>query len=363
MKNKPLVSVITVVFNGADTIEQTIQSVINQSYENIEYIIIDGDSTDGTQTIIDKYKDSIAYFVSEKDHGIYDAMNKGILHATGEIIGIINSDDWYEKDTVQKAVQAFDEDIEIGWVYGNINLINLDGPVSEYTAYPIETLWYQMAIPHPSVFLKREIYETFGSFDVQYRFAADYELVLRLYSNQIKHRYINDILANFRLSGASQKLVNQVKKETSQISVKYIEKCNYKKDEMYEKVQNIRKWILFEDILEKDPGTLKNMLEGYFNNSVSKIIIFGVGMWGKKCYTAAVEAGIQVLFFLDNFCVNSLQINDEIVEVRNPNKEIVKGVPILIAVRNGVGEVEEQLKIKDGIECISICNLVERFYL
>ncbi len=98
------VSVITVVFNGAGTIEQTIKSVLGQTYKNIEYIIIDGDSTDGTQEIVEKYGESIACFVSEKDNGLYDAMNKGISYATGDIIGIINSDDYYAVDAVEHVV-------------------------------------------------------------------------------------------------------------------------------------------------------------------------------------------------------------------------------------------------------------------
>ena len=101
LKSNYKVSIITVVYNGAKTIEHTIQSVLNQSYKNIEYIIIDGLSTDGTQKIIEKYIDSISYFVSEKDNGLYDAMNKGIQKATGSMIGIINSDDWYNPYAVE----------------------------------------------------------------------------------------------------------------------------------------------------------------------------------------------------------------------------------------------------------------------
>ncbi|MDO4190908.1 MAG: glycosyltransferase, partial [Bacteroidales bacterium] len=107
MNNTPLVSIITVCFNAEKTIEQTIQSVINQTYSNIEYIIIDGKSTDSTLNIVSKYKDNIATIISEPDNGIYDAMNKGIKLSSGELIGIINADDWYEKDAVKIMVNKY----------------------------------------------------------------------------------------------------------------------------------------------------------------------------------------------------------------------------------------------------------------
>ena len=102
----PLVSIITVVLNGESHLEHTINSVLCQTYENLEYIIIDGGSSDGTQDIIRKYQDKIDYWISESDDGIYDAMNKGILQAKGELIGILNSDDWYELETVELMVNA-----------------------------------------------------------------------------------------------------------------------------------------------------------------------------------------------------------------------------------------------------------------
>lgn len=103
------VSIITVVYNGAKTIEQTIQSVLNQTYENIEYIVIDGASNDGTQALVEKYVDNISYYISEKDNGLYYAMNKGIRKATGDIIGIINSDDWYGENAIKDIVDHFRE--------------------------------------------------------------------------------------------------------------------------------------------------------------------------------------------------------------------------------------------------------------
>ncbi len=107
MSKLPLVSIITVVYNGAKTLEQTILSVLNQTYKNIEYIIIDGESTDGTLDIIEMYRDKISTCISEPDEGLYDAMNKGVSIANGELIGIINSDDWFEKNAVELVVSSY----------------------------------------------------------------------------------------------------------------------------------------------------------------------------------------------------------------------------------------------------------------
>ena len=116
-KDNPLVSIITVCFNSERTIEQTIKSVLNQTYKEIEYIIVDGQSTDGTLDIINKYSSQIAKIVSEPDEGLYHAMNKGISMATGDIVGIINSDDWYEPYTVEEVVKCFVQNAELIWEF------------------------------------------------------------------------------------------------------------------------------------------------------------------------------------------------------------------------------------------------------
>ncbi len=127
--HKPLMSIITVVFNGEKFLEQTIQSVINQTYKNIEYIIIDGGSTDGTLDIIKKYKDKIDYWASEKDEGIYDAMNKGIKVAKGKYLAFINADDWYEDNALNHVFSAYSQNQNIDFFYGNLNFIKDGGEV------------------------------------------------------------------------------------------------------------------------------------------------------------------------------------------------------------------------------------------
>lgn len=197
MKNKPLVSIITVVYNGEKFLEETIKSVINQTYTNIEYIIIDGESNDGTINIIKKYEDSISHWISEKDDGIYDAMNKGIDACSGDIIGLINADDWYQLDTVEKVVKAYLFSDKNTLFYGDLNVHN-----DKQTSYvpkqssDLKILKKGMILNHPTVFVPKIIYEKHGSFSTDYKIASDWDLMLRLYLAKVDFHKIESVLAN-----------------------------------------------------------------------------------------------------------------------------------------------------------------------
>lgn len=194
------VSIITVVYNGVKHLEQTIKSVLNQTYANIEYIIIDGGSTDGTINIIKKYESNIAHWVSEPDSGIYDAMNKGIKMATGELIGIINSDDWYEPYAVEEIVMAYKDNTVC---YGLMRHISNDEILEIYA--PAPCLIPKKMIPHSTCFVPSNIYRKYGLFDLQYKSCADYHLILRLYKAGVKFEFIEKVIANFRFGGYSWK--------------------------------------------------------------------------------------------------------------------------------------------------------------
>lgn len=198
MTNMIKVSIITVVYNGVKNIEQTIKSVLHQTYSNIEYIVIDGGSTDGSLDIIKKYSDSISYWVSEADKGIYDAMNKGISKATGDLIGIINSDDWYEPDAIMNMVTAYEENTVL---YGIIRTICNENEVSLYAPYP--SLIKRIMIPHPTCFIPKTIYSKYGLYELKYKSCADYHLVLRLYQLGVRFKVIERVIANFRVGGFS----------------------------------------------------------------------------------------------------------------------------------------------------------------
>lgn len=199
--DKSLVSIITVVFNGKQHLEQTIKSVLCQTYKNIEYIVIDGGSTDGTLDIIKKYNDKIAYWISEPDKGIYDAMNKGLKHANGELIGMVNSDDWYEPDAIETIVDAYRKYPKGGVYYGLLKVWDGDDvlSISGNTHHLLDT----KMLAHPTCFIKKGVYKEFGYFDSKYRIAGDYELMLRLRKNQVTFCFIEKIITNFRLGGVS----------------------------------------------------------------------------------------------------------------------------------------------------------------
>ena len=178
-----LVSIVTTCYNSEKTIEKTIKSVLNQTYKNIEYIIIDGKSTDDTLNIIKKYEPDFEgriRVISEKDSGIYDAMNKGIALASGELVGIVNSDDYYEQDAVENVVKNFGiEKYQI--IYGLLRCIK-NGEEVSVVLYNHNFLHQQM-IPHPTCFITKKAYEDLGMYDCKYKSCADYELMLRWEKN------------------------------------------------------------------------------------------------------------------------------------------------------------------------------------
>lgn len=197
----PLVTVITVVFNGAAHLEHTILSVLSQSYDNVEYIIIDGGSTDGSLDIIRKYDCAIDYWVSETDQGVSDAFNKGICASTGLAIGIINSDDWYEPYTAEliaSMVRADEADI----FHGQLQYWR-DQDKKELACGDHQLLERDMTVNHPTVFVMRGLYQRIGLFSTDFRYAMDYELLLRAKKSGARFQYLNRCLANMHLGGMS----------------------------------------------------------------------------------------------------------------------------------------------------------------
>lgn len=206
-ENKPLISVITVVFNGEKFLEDTIQSVINQSYDNVEYIIIDGASTDGTVDIIKKYEDQIDYWISEKDNGIYDAMNKGLSLCHGDIIGLVNADDYLYLDSLEKVADVFKDETTM-FTYGQVDLIGEDGNIfGKAISIGTESLKYKlfkhMPFLHPTMFVKAAVYQKLGLYNLDYKLSADYDFTLRLVENNVLGKRLNFSTGVFRVGGAS----------------------------------------------------------------------------------------------------------------------------------------------------------------
>lgn len=355
MEENPLVSIITVVYNGSKTIKQTIESVKNQTYKNIEYIIVDGASTDGTQQIVNRYIEYIDLFISEKDDGIYDAMNKGIQHATGSIIGIINSDDWYKLDAIETVVAYLKENF-VDLVYGNIEILSKDGKLWKKDKLPLETIWYQMAVPHQSVFIKKKIYDKYGLFDLQYGLSADYELLLRLYSKGIRFGFLNKTMAVFREGGASQIYGDIGEKETYQIACRYVSECD-RKEEVMTVLNNKKEWILFKQALQQNPVILAELLKKYFQTELDKIILFGTGVWGKQCYKALENTDLKVDYFLDNYCKEESLYGKEVKKV---NEVQLENKYVLIVVKTAQKIVEQLEKIYN-VNYVTISDVMKLY--
>lgn len=199
MSGLNLISIITVSYNAASTIEQTILSVINQTYPNIEYIIIDGGSTDGTVDIIKKYSDKIAYWISESDKGIYDAMNKGIIKATGEWINFMNAGDTFYKIDVLDKVFSLTELWDKNVVYGGVNM---DYGSYSKVIYPKKVTKYNpMPFNHQCVFVRASLLKEY-MFDTTYRYAADYNFFCKILERG-GFTKIHLIIANYLVDGVS----------------------------------------------------------------------------------------------------------------------------------------------------------------
>ena len=206
------ISIITATYNSGKTVTDTLESVLHQSYNDFEYLIIDGASKDDTMTIVKEYEprfEGRLRYISEPDKGLYDAMNKGLKMATGDVVGILNSDDFYTSDdALQVIADAFSSN-DIDATYGDIHFVN-DSDLTKMVRYYSSSVFrrslmrYGMMPAHPSFYCKRDVYERYGSFDTSYRVAADFENLLRLiFVNRIKTQYIPKDFVTMRTGGMS----------------------------------------------------------------------------------------------------------------------------------------------------------------
>jgi len=206
------VSIITVVFNGLKTIEDTIKSVLSQRYHDIEYIVIDGGSTDGTLEILAMYQSSVSKYISERDKGIYDAMNKGIKLSTGDIIATLNSDDVYADETVVGQMADLMTSNTLDAAYGDLVYIDSAGSgritrfwkTGEYRKDAFRNGW---VIPHPTFFCRKQVFERYGYFNDDFHIAADFELMLRfIEKHKIKVGYLPKVVVKMRTGGKANVL-------------------------------------------------------------------------------------------------------------------------------------------------------------
>lgn len=206
-------SIITVTYNSEETLNRTFESIYNQNHKDLEYIIVDGNSTDGTVELIKDFKPRFEQkfegnlkWVSEDDQGIFDAMNKGILKATGDVISLLNSDDWYQNDTLETVSQYFQKNPKIDLLHGDMNIYDQNLNLEKVYGKRRSLLSFAEKPPfsHPTCFVKESVYEKIGNFDLKFENTADYDWMLRVYNDpSINTKYISEVLTNFRLGGNS----------------------------------------------------------------------------------------------------------------------------------------------------------------
>jgi len=199
----PKISIVTPSFNSVETIEQTILSVLGQGYNNIEYLVIDGDSNDGTIELLKKYKNDIDYCVSEKDNGIYHAMNKGIAAASGDFIGIINADDCYEEGAIFKVANLIKSSSSIEAVYANSKyLIPNRPPIIIQGRNPLKRDdFFNMPMAHTTVFIKKKCFDLYGGFDESFKASGDFDLLFRFFDSGVQFTYLDTVLTEIKFGG------------------------------------------------------------------------------------------------------------------------------------------------------------------
>ena len=209
------ITVITAVYNNHATIVDAIDSMLAQSHPDVELIVIDGGSTDGTLEVLQAYADNITVLISEPDRGIYDALNKGLVHVTGEVVGFLHSDDVFADAQVLARIAGVFSASGVDAVYGDLEYVKKSAPElvvrywksGEYSADKLRHGWMP---PHPTFYVRRAVYQRLGGFDLSYRIAADYDCMLRFLANGIQVAYLPQVLVKMRLGGASNKSLKNI---------------------------------------------------------------------------------------------------------------------------------------------------------
>jgi glycosyltransferase len=213
------VSIITATFNSQETIKTTLESVKNQTYSNIEHIIIDGKSSDDTIKIISEYQ-HISQIISEKDNGIYFALNKGIEKATGDIIGFLHADDFFNDNKTIETIVSYFQNYKIEAIYGDLDYLSIDLKKTvrhwhseDFNINKLDKGWMP---PHPTFYVKKSIYDKYGRFNTKYKISADYDLMIRFLKNNITVKYIPQTIIKMRLGGESNKNLKNIYKKTKE---------------------------------------------------------------------------------------------------------------------------------------------------
>lgn len=344
------ISVVTVCYNSAKTIEQTIKSVINQSYKNIEYIIIDGGSTDGTLDIIRKYEQYISYWVSEPDGGAYDAMNKGIAVATGDLVNCLNSDDWYCDGALQRVADIYQQ-TKGDLLYGDMCVVGNNGDELEVLSSAkadFNKILYETVVYHPCCFIKTSILKQ-RPLDTTYPICADDDLFIYLYLEKYKFVYLGEGgITNFRLGGRSTTSLVDCPKEVYKIGKKYLK--YYKHTPLFKVIKsNLRRLRMYVFLLEMEDtvdGSYKEKIKKVFeSHNINKVFIFGAGRVGNMI--GELLKGLDVDFDVidNNQSIQGTRMFDKMVlspDVLSPEK----GTLVLVANSGDSASMIDQMVTK-----------------
>ncbi|WP_182303005.1 glycosyltransferase family 2 protein [Cohnella cholangitidis] len=298
--SSPVITIITAVFNGEQTIESTLKSVARQTYPNIEYIIVDGGSTDRTMEIVERYESSIAKMISEKDSGVYDAFNKGVRAATGDFVYFLNADDYlYNETTIERIAATINESPEINAIYGNILRVEPVFGIEQVYGREFNANDFIQGYmpPHQALFVKREMFNRYGHFDLNYRSSSDFDFISKLYLNEKERMiYIDETIAVFRLGGLSTHYKTRIigMRETEQLIFKHFDR---NVDLSATEIRNnalFRHWL--ESILQENKG----ITAGLKDRKIQRIAIFGTMNTAHYLLKDAKIEGIEVKAFIDN---------------------------------------------------------------
>ncbi len=364
------ISVITVSLNMVDTVERTIKSVISQECDELEYIVIDGGSDDGTVDIIHKYEAHISYWCSELDNGIYDAMNKGLTVATGDIVAFLNSDDWYEENALKTVAAQFDEETYVlcGRVkaYEKGQLIGIE-PNRKISC---EELFFGMCYCHQAIFTRRQVFEQYGYFDTRYRIAADYDWFLNLYVNGIRIKAVDLILANYNKAGISNKQLKIVFSEFYEIGRKALSQNKYMSEDekricisrQRENYRSNMAYAIMNAVLESTCSDEQKELEQQISGN--RYIIFGTGIRGENYVKLLLKCHADIQYAWDN--------NEKLwgtkwnsLFVDKPCRENVRNSMIIVTSAKFKQEMIKQLKdmgLKENDDYIYGDDLFVDFY-
>lgn len=300
------ISIVTVCLNSAGTLERTMESVLSQNYANVDYIVIDGGSNDGTLDIIHRYEDRLSFWSSEPDRGIFDAMNKGIDHAKGDVIAFMNSDDWYEDgafETVAECFMSRKADI----VYGDYGYVTSKGTIYKNNKnFKLPQLKTGRMICQQSIFFRKDLFDRLGKFNLKYKIAADYEWTLKAYNKGVAFEYVPSKLSNFSEGGISTNYktrsacmeefreiaINALKKEEEQEYLPIIEaNCKVRGELMNEASDMAERLIQL--------GNVKKIRELPPKQN-KEIVLFGSGYYAEECIRICQALGLKLSGIVDN---------------------------------------------------------------